>query len=357
MLFTKVSASQHVASAAVARVLATVDKTELTASADGVSVARVEVTHEIDRPGSFVVETSDLTPDDLEWIEGTTIQEGAPVKIAMGWTETGDPVFAGEVLGIELEVSSSASPRIAIRGFDRLHRLARARRSRAFALKRDSEIAGDLALEHGLRLVGPQTPVIHPYVLQAEQTDLAFLRARARPLGYVVRVDDTALHFAPRDLTGSPVVTAALGDNLLSFFVRTSALGLAGAAEARGWDPATQKAIVARATKVPSLMGGKTAGFRRADDSFAAQVTRADGPIVIADDATLTAAGVFESAALDHVVCEGKMLGAAVLRPGDILAVTGVGKRFSGNYWLTRVVHRYDHAGFTTAFDGRRTAS
>jgi phage protein D len=357
MLFTKASARKSIDDAEVARVLADVDGTELTETDEGVSVAKVEVTHELDRPGSFVVETADLTPDDLEWIEGTTVQEGAPVKIAMGWTEKGDPVFAGEVLGIELEVSSASSPRIAIRGFDRLHRLARARRSRAFAQKRDSEIAGDLALEHGLRLVGPQTKVIHPYVLQADQTDLAFLRARARPLGFVVRVDDTKLHFAPRGLTGSPVATAALGDNLLEFFVRTSVLGLAGAAEARGWDPAAQKAIVGKASKVPSLMGGKTAGFRRADESFSAQVTRADGPIVIADDATLTAAGVFETAALDHVVCEGKMLGAAVLRPGDILEVTGIGKRFSGNYWLTRVVHRYDHTGFTTSFDGRRTAS
>lgn len=346
-----------IATAAVARVRAEVDGTELTESADGVSVHRVEVTHEVGRPGSFVVETNDLTPDELEWIDQTTIQEGAPIKISMGWTETGEPVFAGEVLGIELELAAGDAPRVAIRGHDRLHRLARARRTRAFIQRRDSEIAGDLAQEHGLRLVGPASRVVHPYVMQADQTDLAFLRGRGDALGYVVRVDDKQLHFAPRDLAASPAATATMGDNLLEFFSRTSVLGLVGAVEARGWDPAAQKPLVAAATRVRSLMGGTWAGFRLADDSFSYQTTSAGGPIVIADDAALAAAAAHEALALEHVRCEGRMLGSPALRAGDILAVEGLGRRFSGRYWLTRVTHTYGHDGFTTAFEGRRTAT
>jgi phage protein D len=358
MLFTKIKTFPPISTAAVARVVADVDGTSLTDSAEGVSVSKVEATHEIGRPGSFVVETNDLTADNLEWIDSSAVQEGAPIKIAMGWTEKGDPVFAGEVLGLELEVSSTSAPRIAIRGYDRLHRLARARKSRAFVKKRDSEIAEDLAREHGMRLDAPRTPVVHPYVMQADQTDLAFLRARAHHLGFVLRVEDKLLTFAPRDLAADPTATATLGENLLDFFVRTSNLALVGAVEARGWDPAAQKALVGKANKVAKLMGGRTAGLTLADDSFGAQISSAPGaPIVVAADASSAANAELEAMALEHITCEGKMIGAPALRPGHILGVAGVGNRFSGNYWLTRVTHRFDFDGFTTSFEGRRTAS
>lgn len=343
---------------AVARVVADVDGFKLTSGQDGVSVTRVEVELELDRPAGFLIEATDLAADDIDWTDGADVQEGAPIKISMGNTESPMPVFAGEVLGVELELTCDSPARVTLRGLDRLHRLARARKTRAFVKKRDSEIAEDLAREHGLRLSGPRSAVVHPYVMQADQTDLAFLRARARPLGFVVHADDKTLLFGPRALSDDPAATATFGENLLEFFGRTDLLGLAGAAEARGWDPAAQKPLVARATKITSKMGGRTLGVAEADASFAAQTISVPGvPIVVADDATAAAAAALEGLAVEYAACEGTMLGEPALRPGDTIEVAGVGRRFSGNYWLTRVVHRYGRDGFTTAFEGRRTAT
>lgn len=354
-LFTQISPLDNLT---VARVVADVDGFKLTSGADGVSVSRVEVELELDRPSSFLIEATDLTSDDIDWADGAEVKEGAPIKIAMGWTESGMPVFAGEVLGVELELTSESPSRVTLRGADRLHRLARARKSRAFVKKRDSEIAEDLAREHGMRLVGPRTAVVHPYVMQADQSDLAFLRARARALGFVVRADDKILLFGPRGLVDGPAATATFGDNLLEFFARTNLLGLTGAVEARGWDPTAQKALVARATKVVAKMGGTGVGVTEADASFTSQVTSVPGvPIVVADDATAAAAAALEDLAAEYLSCEGKLLGDPGLRPGDVLAVEGVGRRFSGNYWLTRVVHSFGRGGFTTSFEGRRTAT
>ena len=62
---------------------------------------------------------------------------------------------------------------------------------------------------------------------------------------------------------------------------------------------------------------------------------------------------VSEAAAL----ASARLLGTATLRPGVILTLKGFGERFSGNYWLTSVVHTYDREGFTTDFEGSRTAT
>lgn len=345
--------------AEVARVDIKVDGASL-GDEGGVSVLRVEVRHELGRPSSCVVDTADLDAADLEWIDGSTVQEGRLLHVAMGQGERSDPVFIGEIIGLDLDVGQGDAPQVAIRSYDRLHRLARARKTRVFVDQRDSQIAAAIADEHDLRLSGPDSPLIHPYVMQREQTDLAFLLARARGLGYVLRVEDTALLFAPRDLAADGAVTATMGSNLLELHVSTSVLGQVGGVAARGWDPDEQKALLAevKAADLASRMGGRTSGPALADDCFTAEATVVtDLPIVSADAARLAAAAELEAMALRHVRCRGRMLGAAALRPGVILKVVGFGARFSGNYWLTRVVHTYDRDGFTTDFEGERTAT
>ena len=346
--------------AEVPRVVVDVDGTKLGDPKDGASLLRVEVRHELDRPSSVVVDTADLDDESLEWIDGDLAQEGRPLTIQMGPGETVGTVFVGEVIGLDLEISPDDAPRVSIRGYDRLHRLARARKTRAFVGQRDSQIAEAVCGDHGLRLAGPDSKLVHDYVMQREQTDLAFLLARARGLGFVVRVEDKELYFGPRDLAGSPAGAAKLGVNLLSLRGSTSVLGQVGTITARGWDPATQKAIAVEVahTALASTMGGKQSGAKLADAAFkAAKSAVLDLEVAVEDAAKLAAAAELEERALGHVVCSGRMLGAPTLRPGHVLTVGGFTGRFAGDYWITSVVHLFDRDGFTTEFEGRRTAT
>ena len=46
------------------------------------------------------------------------------------------------------------------------------------------------------------------------------------------------------------------------------------------------------------------------------------------------------------------------LRPGKVIKIDRVGKRFSGQYYVTAVAHRYTpHRGYQTHFTVRRNAS
>lgn len=344
---------------ATARIDINVDGAALGGSS-GMAVLRAEVRHELGRPASVVVETADLDAGELEWIDDGTVQEGRPLVVSMFLDEMGGVVFAGDVTGVDLDVTTDHLPRIAVRGYDRLHRLARARKTRAFVDQRDSQIAAAIAQEHGLAAAGPASPLVHPYVMQREQTDLAFLLARARGLGYVLRVEGTELRFGPRGLDDGPALTAVLGKNLLELRVSTSVLGQVGRVAARGWDPARQAALVAEVAEsaLASKMGGATSGPALADAGFKAETTAALGvAVTTARAAELAAAAELEARALDHVSCRGRLLGTAGLRPGAILEVAGFGLRFSGRYWLTRVVHCFDRDGFTTEFEARRTAT
>lgn len=344
----------------VPRVVVDVDGAVLNDPKDGVSLLRVDVRHELGRPSSVVIETADLDAESLDWIDGDLVQEGRPLTIEMGLGETTGRVFLGEITGLDLEIDPDDAPRVSIRGYDRLHRLARARKTRAFVGQRDSQIAEAVCGDHGLRLAGPDSKLVHDYVMQREQTDLAFLLARARGLGFVVRVEDKELYFGPRDLAGSPAGAAKLGVNLLSLSASTSVLGQVGTVTARVWDPAEQRAVLVEAAEsaLASKMGGKTSGPALADRGFSAEKTAVvDLPLLTEDAAKLAAAAELEAIALGHVVCRGRMLGAPLLRPGKLLTIGGFTGRFAGDYFLTHVTHTFSRDGFVTEFEGRRTAT
>lgn len=108
------------------------------------------------------------------------------------------------------------------------------------------------------------------------------------------------------------------------------------------------------------MMGGDLSGLDIAASRFASKssVTSVPG-VAILDAAAAEAAAraELENLALEHVVCEGRLTGSPALRPGSVVAVKGFGRRFSGNYWLTRVVHVHADDGYVTEFEGRRTAT
>ena len=71
-----------------------------------------------------------------------------------------------------------------------------ARLARFVGLK-DSDIASQIASEANLEVDAVDSKVTHDYVIQANQTDLEFLRERAGRIQYEVFVSDKTLHFRP----------------------------------------------------------------------------------------------------------------------------------------------------------------
>jgi phage protein D len=62
--------------------------------------------------------------------------------------------------------------------------------------------------------------------------------------------------------------------------------------------------------------------------------------------------------ALDYIQGEGACLGRADLKAGIVVNVTGLGKRFSGAYYVTSVTHTFaPKRGYMTTFSVRRNAT
>lgn len=321
------------------------------------------VEESLDASGMFTLRLInwDMSRLRVTWVDDEHFAEGSQVEIQIGYVDRLESLMVGEITGLEPELHADEVPTLTVRGYDRLHRLLRGRRTRSFTRMKDSDIAQRVAGELGLAADVEDTQVMLDYVLQHNQTDLEFLGDRARRIGYELVMDDKRLRFRARRLSAAAALTLSRDADLLELSLRLSTLGQASRTSVRGWDPTEKAVLVGEAGPgdEASSMVGTTVGpdaVRRAfGEATAASVTR---PVFSRDEAAQMARGRFNEMALAYVTGEGVSVGRTDLRAGSIVRIEGVGERFSGNYYVTATSHRYSPAhGYRTGFSVRRNAT
>src|SRR5262245_16369509 len=325
-------------------------------------VASVVVAQDIDMPGMFVFQLtgSDDQRNAVPWIDDTVFSIGNAVEIKLGYGDQIDPLMKGEVVSIELSYRASTLPEVAVRGFDRLHRLSRGRKSKTFIDQKDSDIASQIASSAGLTADAEDSGVSLKHVYQHNQTDLDFLLQRAGRIGYEVAVDDTTLKFRKRANGSSAAVTLSQGEGLLDFRARLSSAGQVTDVFVRGWSTQDKKEVIGHAgASDAASMGGQATGPSAVQSSFGTtERLIADEAIETQAEADQIAKAHLEDAALNYVTGEAVCQGRTDVRPGLVVELKNLGTRFSGSYYVTGVAHRYTKRdGYMTHFRVRRNSS
>ncbi|MEO1164395.1 MAG: hypothetical protein AAFV98_11460 [Chloroflexota bacterium] len=324
-------------------------------------VASVLVHADIGAPSMAEIrmQTWDMEQRKFDWVDDKTFAEGNALTVSMGYVDGSlTEVFAGEIIGIELEITVHEPPVMTVRAFDRRHRLMRGRKTRTFTKMKDSEIASKIASESGLSGKVTDTSVKHDYVLQHNQSDMDFLRDRAERIGYEVVVDGTKLLFRPFELTSSSGVKLDWESDLLEFYARTNNTAQVGKVEVRGWDMKKKEVIVSTANKASKDLGSKK-GYSVADSKFgSAEMVSTMRPIATKAEGDKIAKGRHTDMSLAYVTADVLCDGRTDLQTGKTVEIVNMGKRFSGDYYITEVTHQYSpRAGYTTAFTAKRNAT
>jgi len=319
------------------------------------------VEDDLDQPAMFVLRFHD---QDYNLIDSDRFKLGAEVKLrASNPAGRPGPLLIGEVTALETEQEQSHTTYV-VRGYDRSHRLHRGRKTRTFLRQTDSDIAARVAREAGLRADIESTSDRHEFVIQDNQTDFAFLKARAARVGYCLVVQDRTLKFRRAD--GSPPQAPAQewGQTLLAVRTRQTAVSQPSEVQVRGWDPATKRAIVGRAAQAThaSQVGDRRSAASAAERAFGgpAIVNITDQPVGSQGEADKLAQAVLDEIADDYHYLEAETRGDPALRAGSKVELKGVGRRVSGTYLITATRHELSAGGgyqTTVYVSGRRPNS
>jgi phage protein D len=296
-----------------------------------------------------------------KWIDDALFTEGNPIEIELGYRDSTQLLFSGEIVGLEPDFPEGAPPTLTVRAYDRRHRLMRERHTRSFLDSTDSDIASRIADDAGMGVRSDDSEVVHPYVLQHNQTDWQFLAARAASIGWELRMEDGDLALRARPVGAKPALTLHRDEDLLSFRPRLSTMGQTGARELRAWSAKDKQAVVANASVGDEgpLLQGSTSGGAAARHAFhhvgSSVVNR---PVQSQPEADQLARQAFRELALHYVRADGLCIGEPELRAGIVVSLVGLGERFGGSYYVSSAEHRFDVAsGYRTRFEARRNAT
>lgn len=295
-------------------------------------------------------------------LDGKQFALGTEIKIGAASTATAAiaVLLVGELTALE-PIYEQHNQVVVLRGYDRSHRLHRGSKTRTFLKQTDSDIASQIARENGLKLDVESSSGSHEYVIQANQTDMQFLRARAVRIGFQVSVEAQKLVFRRAEAAPPAAQPLAWGTTLLAFRARLTAASQVNEVHVRGWDAKAKRALVGKAKRAQlvSKIGDATTGAQAAERAFGAAATMvvSDQPVRNQGEADTLAQSMLDHSGSDYVQAEGTSLGSPTLRAGTTVELKGIGERLAGTYFVTATRHRYtSREGYETHFfvNGRR---
>jgi phage protein D/phage baseplate assembly protein gpV len=312
-------------------------------------VTQLTVETDLDLAGTF---SFTLRNADNAVLDSALFDLGKTVEIHLGYGNDLGAAFLGEVTAIEPTFPQDGSPVVRIGGYDKSYKLRRSQpKPTTYEYMSDSDIAVQIAVENGLVPVVDPTPDFSEAVPQVE-SDMAFLKARARRHFFDVYVEWDRLHFQfPRPQAAAHVLE--WGRNLSNFSPRISSAGLAGLQVIRGYNQELAQTILGIALAADFDLDNLEERLgSSALDLLASLVRKGRGSQTVDNplDAVVVARSLLADLLEGMYEGTGSCIGIPELTAGRYIVIQGVGRRFSGTYRLRKVTHRIDDSGFHTDF-------
>ncbi|HKQ04333.1 MAG TPA: hypothetical protein VJ464_04320 [Blastocatellia bacterium] len=277
-------------------------------------------------------------------------------------------MIRGQITALRPAFPASGSSTLAISGLNVLHKLRTKQESHAYENMTDSQIARLVGSRLGIKILtgngaGEEK---YKYIFQDNQYDIIFLMERARRIGYELVAEEqgqngqaaeTVLKFAPSLNTRKLTYRLSYGRSLIEFKPDLTTANQVGEVTVRGWDSLNKKKIeyTAKRSEIVTKGVGAEGNQSAIEQSFnQRKEIIATKPIESEAEAKTLAVQTLEKIAKDMVKGSGSTVGLPDLRAGNVVEIDGLGKRFTGRYFITSTTHAIGDSGYTTQFECRR---
>ena len=154
-----------------------------------------------------------------------------------------DTLFDGRITGLEAHFPEGRPPELAVLAEDRFQDLRMTRRTRTFADVSDADVMQTVAGDHGLSPSISVSGPTHKVLAQVNQSDLAFLRERARAIDAELWMSGQTLNVKPRSGRTGAALPLAFGRELREFSALSDLAGQRTSVNVSGWDVSSKSAL------------------------------------------------------------------------------------------------------------------
>jgi uncharacterized protein len=295
-------------------------------------------------------------PDAFLYFDRQKLDFGKPFKIKFAT----DTFFEGRIMGLEAGFPEARPPEITVFAEDRFQDLRMTRRTRTFVDVTDADVMNQIANEQGLSPSVSVSGPTHKVLAQVNQSDLAFLRERARAINAELWMAGKTLNAKPRTerSNGKGAFQMTYGKELHEFTVLADLATQRSTISVNGWDVRAKSALQHEASEsvVSGELNGDASGASILATALAARKEAVSHTVPLSSqEAQATAESYYRAMARRFVVGHGVADLSVNLRVGGYISIGNLGPLFSGKYYLAGVRHVFDlEKGARTEFTAER---
>jgi phage protein D len=279
---------------------------------------------------------------------------GAEIRVVTGAHHDPQEIFVGQITGLELVMDGANPPKLIVLAEDKLQTARLKRRTKLHEEATLGDLIDVVARDTGLTVVAAELDFALGHEMQANETDLGFLRRICARFDVDFQIVGDELHTSPRALVDRGNLELAFGETLTRFRALADVADQVSEVTLAGWDHDASDAFhVASGAGIQSGDGQGRKGEEFLAESFAPR-TEHIGEIVVKnrDEGQAVVDAMHSVRQRRFVSAEGSVTGDPSLRVGCSLAITGVGQRFENTYYVTHAHHHFSSSegGYITDF-------
>ena len=313
---------------------------------DTYSLVSATVRLELNRIGKATLKfnAGDMDKQTFDESDNSLFKPGNTIRLDAGSTDKEETLFDGVIIGLRIMTSKDSRSYMVVECRDHAYPATQGRKNCIFEKKKDSDIIKEVLSTYGSVEVDG-TDYQHPTLVQYYCSDWDFALSRADACGLFVLTEGSNIKVKNPEVGGSPVVTITYGTDITAFDLELTADDQFTQYEAVSWCPKTQRVVKVSAT-TPSLnkQGDLQPKNIATGDSLLLQT---DAPT---DEKALKqwADGMALKVGLARYRGSCSFYGSAKVKPGCIIELKGLGRRFNGNLFVGSVTHTIENNEWMT---------
>lgn len=320
-------------------------------------ILSISVSKEVNKIPMAVITLKDGIPNmqDFPISNQDTFRPGTPIEIVMGEPAQKQSVFKGIVTKHGLQVRKDKPSILTVECKDESVRLTIGRKSRFWLDKSDSDIFKEIFQEYAtfpnLQLNTEDTTgiIVHDQMTQYYSNDWDFMAMRAEALAKYIFVDDGLVRIEQPNLAQQAALSLKYGiagdtpaqSRIWEFESEMDARYQFDKIETLGWDYAKQEVTQAN----PGISIGQEPGnitSKQLSEVIKLATYRLHHHARMnGKELTAFADAVKQKSVLHKIRGRVKFDGRADIKPGQLVLLEGVGDRFNGNVFVSRVFHTF----------------
>lgn len=275
------------------------------------------------------------------YFDRRSLDFGKAFKVKLGI----DTLFEGRISALEGNFPEGQSPEITVLAEDRFQDLRMVRRTRTFADASDQDIFSRIANDHGLSLSGNVSGPTYKVLAQVNQSDLAFVRERARAIDAELWMEGSTLKAKTHADRTSDALEMTYGNDLREVNVSADLAMQRSSVSVCGWDVSAKAAIQHEATEsvLSSELSGRLSGPNILQTALGERKEALAHTVPFtAQEARNMAETYLKLSARRFVTARGTAEANSKLRVGGKVDLKGLGPLFNGKYYVTEVRCMFD---------------